>query len=143
VNHFKWFFVKDKILPFFYILRKEDSLKFNILIKNCKMKKIVIILFMTFLSSAFLMVPTAEASIKKPDATAPAPKPEEKAEARVLVSRLNEINSLDKSKLSSSEKKNLRKEVKTIKSRLKDISGGIYISGAALIVIIILLIVLL
>jgi hypothetical protein len=108
------------------------------------MKKIAIsLLLMAILSLTFLPVQTADASSKKPEVTAPAPTPEEKAEAKVLISRLNEINSLDKSKLNSSEKKNLRKEVKSIKSRLKDISGGIYISGAALVVIIILLIVLL
>jgi len=107
------------------------------------MKKILISLILVILSVTFLPVQAAEVSLPKIEVTAPAPTPDEKAEAKVLIYRLNEINSLDKSKLNSSEKKSLRKEVKSIKSRLRDISGGVYISGAALVVIIILLLVLL
>ena len=46
------------------------------------------------------------------------------------------------SKLKSSDKKELRKEARSIKRELKDISGGVYISAGALIVILILLIIL-
>ena len=59
-----------------------------------------------------------------------------------LIDRLEEINSLDKSKLSRAEKKELRKEVKEIQKTM-DIGGGVYISVGALILIIILLIILL
>jgi hypothetical protein len=64
-------------------------------------------------------------------------------EANALIARLNEIKSMDMSKLSFSEKRSLRKEVRTIKVRLADIGGGVYISVGALILIIILLIILL
>lgn len=57
-----------------------------------------------------------------------------------LQLRLDEINSMDKSNLTSSEKKELRKEVKTIK---KAANGGVYISVGGLIIIILLLIILL
>jgi hypothetical protein len=107
------------------------------------MKKIILSLAMAFLSLIFIPVQTAGANAEKPAITVPAPKPTNETEARVLISRLNEIKSMDKTKLSSSEKKNLRKEVKSINSKLKDISGGVYISGAALIVIVVLLIILL
>lgn len=59
-----------------------------------------------------------------------------------LVTRLDEINSMDKSTLSRNEKKELRKEVRTIDKQLRD-NGVIYISTGALIIIIILLIILL
>ena len=108
------------------------------------MKKLVLCLSLTFLSMTFLPVQSIYASEKEKTTTSvPASKPAESQEAKVLTGRLNEINAMDKSKLSTSEKKNLRKEVKSIRTRLKDISGGIYISGAAVIVIIVLLIVLL
>lgn len=59
-----------------------------------------------------------------------------------LILRLEEIKQIDKTKLQPSEKE-LRKEVRTIKSQLKEIDGGVYISVGALILILILLIVLL
>lgn len=66
----------------------------------------------------------------------------ESAEAKALMFRLDEIKNMDMTKLKASEKKELRKEVKSIKRELKDISGGVYISAGALIVVLILLIVL-
>lgn len=65
------------------------------------------------------------------------------AEAEALLSRLNEIKAMDKSNLSSSEKKQLRKEVREIKSNLKNNNNGIYLSVGAVIIIILLLILLL
>jgi len=67
----------------------------------------------------------------------------ESAEAKALIGRLNDINCLDKSKLSASEKKELRKEVRSTKKRLKEMNGGVYLSVGAVILIIILLIILL
>jgi hypothetical protein len=57
--------------------------------------------------------------------------------------RLDEIKAMDMSKLKSEEKKDLRKEVKSIKHNLRDLGTGVYLSGAAIILIVILLIVLL
>jgi hypothetical protein len=62
---------------------------------------------------------------------------------KLMETRLNEINAMDKSKLSSSEKRVLRKEVRVIKKDIQRAGGGVYLSVGALLLIIILLIVLL
>jgi hypothetical protein len=68
---------------------------------------------------------------------------EESAEARTLLLRLNEINAMDMSKMKSSEKKEMRKEVRSIKRELREVSGGVYLSVGVIILIVILLVVLL
>lgn len=71
------------------------------------------------------------------------PKTVELAEANALIARLGEIKDMDKSSLNSSEKKQLRKEVRATKSRLKALNGGVYLSAGAIIIIILLLILIL
>ncbi|HLP94871.1 MAG TPA: hypothetical protein VK168_12590 [Saprospiraceae bacterium] len=61
----------------------------------------------------------------------------------LLYARLNEIKAIDKSELSFKEKKELRKETRSIKKQLRINNGGLYISSAAIIIIVILLIILL
>jgi hypothetical protein len=63
-------------------------------------------------------------------------------EAQKLINRLEEIKAMDKSSMTRSEKKDLKKEVKAIQKRL-DSSGGVYLSVGAVILIIVLLIILL
>jgi len=58
-----------------------------------------------------------------------------------LLTRLDEINTMDKSAMSHDEKKALRKEVRSIDKTLHDGYGGVYISVGALIIIILLLII--
>lgn len=65
------------------------------------------------------------------------------AKVKLMEIRLNEIDAMDKSNLSASEKKSLRKEVRGIKRDIKESGGGVYVSVGALLLIIILLIVLL
>ncbi len=65
------------------------------------------------------------------------------SKSETLVARLNEIKAIDKSTLSASEKKDLRKETRSIKHDLKQLSGGVYVSAGAIILIAILLIILL
>ena len=65
------------------------------------------------------------------------------AEAEVLINRLEEIRSMDKSTFSKCDKKVLQKEVKLIDGRLHAVGGGIYISVGAAILILILVIILL
>ena len=84
-----------------------------------------------------------KASTTDEPSSLPAPKPSESAEAKTLELRLTEIKALDKKELSASEKKSLRKEVKSINNRLREIGGGVYLSVAAIVLIIILLVVLL
>lgn len=74
---------------------------------------------------------------KNPAAT---PTPIEASEANILLLRLTEINEMDKSELNSVEKRELRKEVKSIK---KTLNSGVYLSAGAIIIIILLLIILL
>lgn len=65
------------------------------------------------------------------------------AEVKNMLNRLEEIKEMDKSNMSRSEKKELRKEVKTIKANLRATSNGVYLSVGAIIIIILLLILLL
>jgi uncharacterized membrane protein affecting hemolysin expression len=65
------------------------------------------------------------------------------AQQEILESRLIEINAMDKSNLTRSEKKELKKEVNAINKEMKTLGNGIYISAGAAIIIIILLIILL
>ena len=65
------------------------------------------------------------------------------AKAKTMIMRLNEIKEMDKTNLNSSEKKSLRKEVRSINRELKTMSGGVYLSVGAVIIIILLLIILL
>lgn len=61
--------------------------------------------------------------------------------AKQIESRLIEIKKMDKSNLTAAQKKELRKEVKSLKKEAK--SRGIYLSVGAIIIIILLLILLL
>ncbi len=62
--------------------------------------------------------------------------------ATLLMNRINEIKALDKSSLSTTEKKELRKELKSIKKEFKKEFKGAYLSVSAIIIIILLLILL-
>ena len=64
-------------------------------------------------------------------------------EVQSMLNRLEEIKALDKSKLNSIQKKEIRKEIKTIKSQLKTTNNGVYLSIGAIIIIILLLILIL
>lgn len=89
------------------------------------------------------MIPSqAFAAEKNPIENVNSPK-EIPAEVKVLLNRLDEIKAMDKSELSSSEKKELRKEVRAIKAELKSTGNGVYLSVGAIIIIILLLILLL
>jgi hypothetical protein len=108
------------------------------------MKKIFFGLMAACLSLTFIPLQLNAATSEPTSEPAPIPaEPAVPAEAKILFLRLDEIKAKDMSKLESSEKKELRKEVKSIKHELKSIGGGVYVSAGALIVILILLIVLL
>jgi hypothetical protein len=67
----------------------------------------------------------------------------ESAEAKTMMSRLEEIKAMDKSNMTSKEKRELRKEVRSIKKSMSELSGGVYLSVGAIIIIILLLVLLL
>ena len=94
--------------------------------------------------SLLLMLTLVSPAIAATSAATPATTPSEAdaARATVLKNRLEEIKAMDKSDLSKTEKKALRKEVRAIKQEMADISGGIYLSVGAVILIVLLIILL-
>jgi hypothetical protein len=104
------------------------------------MKKTFILLLMTLLLVAFPS--TVVAAENAPLHTTTPPPTEMPAEVRVMLDRLEEIKDLDKSSLSSAEKKELRKEVRTIKKDVRASGNGLYISSGAIIIILLLIILL-
>ncbi|ERM84590.1 hypothetical protein P872_24545 [Rhodonellum psychrophilum GCM71 = DSM 17998] len=105
--------------------------------RKIRLSLMAIMLFLAFNPIAL----QAESSVKSVPAHTGKAVMSEKANA--LLTRLDEINALDKSNLSSLEKKEMRKEVRAVKEELKAEGGGVYLSVGALILVIILLIVLL
>jgi hypothetical protein len=64
------------------------------------------------------------------------------ARGKELLNRLEEIKAMDKSDLSKAEKKNLRKEVRSIENEMKELNGGgLYISvgGISIILLVVFL----
>jgi hypothetical protein len=105
------------------------------------MKKLSFYLMIMILSlGAF---PTTMFAAEKNIAAATSDPKEIPAEVRTMLNRLDEIKAMDKSSLASSEKKELRKEVREIKSQLRSSGNGLYLSVGAIIIIILLLILLL
>jgi hypothetical protein len=106
------------------------------------MKKLMLCVMTAFLLLTFiptqLKAGTATSTLSITAATSVA-----SADAQVLITRLDKINAMDKSTLTSSERKLLRKEVRSIKSQLSDIGGGVYLSVGAILLIALLLIILL
>lgn len=104
------------------------------------MKKLSLYLMIMLLSlSGFANTP---ATVEK-NATPETTKTEMPAEVKTMLNRLEEIKAMDKSTLTSSDKKELRKEVRTIKKNLKATGNGVYLSVGAIIIIILLLILIL
>ena len=123
----------------FRIIQSRKLNKVNYLLKSINMKKIVLCVMATFLSLTFLPLQSNASTTAEPSSLV-GTKP---AETKTLELRLTEIKTTDMSKLNSSEKKNLRKEVRSINHKLRELGGGVYLSAGALILIVILLIILL
>lgn len=115
------------------------------------MKKLYVSIIMALMILTFY--PAQLKADTNPDVTATT-KTVESTDVSVLIARVEKISAMDRSALSSSEKKELRKELRTIKSDLKErskkdtndrvaTSGGVFISVGALIVVILLLVLLL
>lgn len=106
------------------------------------MKKIVFCVMAAMLSMTFIPLQT-NASTSEPATSLVDPVSSESAEVKLLELRLAEIKAMDRSELNASEKKALKKEVKSIKHNLKEMGDGVYLSVGALVLLAILLIVLL
>jgi hypothetical protein len=103
------------------------------------MKKLILYSFASIL--AFTFIPNEAKATTGPAKTETT---KESVSAEIsLINRLAAIKSMDKSSLSSSEKKANREESRAITKKLHDGYGVVYISGGALIIIILLLILLL
>jgi hypothetical protein len=117
--------------------------------KLIKMKKLALGLItgsMLLMGSPYLL----KADTEPTEISSPAATTVKSTEVADMELRLNEIKAMDMKALSSSEKKELRKEVRGIKSDLKANeksaavnSGGVYVSVGAAILIVLLLILLL
>jgi len=108
------------------------------------MKKITFVVMAIFLSVAFYPLqsnatPTKDAT----PITLVDKNPAESAEYKPLLTRLETIEKMDKSDLKFAEKRELRKEVRSIKKQLHEMGGYVYVSVGALILIALLLIILL
>jgi len=106
------------------------------------MKKLTMSL-MTALVLSFIIPMQLNAATDSNKVSLVATKPAESADPAVLLARLDEINSMDKSKLNAPERKALRKELRLIKKDIRQQGGGVYISVGSLLIVIILLILLL
>jgi hypothetical protein len=106
------------------------------------MRKIIFCVMAIFLSMTFLPI-QANTSDKAPASSLVDPKPVESLEVKAMELRLNEIKAMDKSNMKASEKKELRKEVKSINHKLREVSGGVYVSVTVIILVVVLLIILL
>ncbi len=107
------------------------------------MKKLTLCLMALCLSLTFIPAQSKAATAATKPITTAVANPVDAAKAQVLELRLNEINQMDKSTMLPSEKRQLRKEVRTINKQLNEMGGGIYISVGAVIIILLLLIILL
>jgi len=108
------------------------------------MKKITFVALAIFLSLTFYPGQTIAGSGKRNTPTSLVDKyPAAPAEAKILLKRVDEINMMDKSNLSSSEKKALQKEVRSIKVKLEALGHYVYVSVGVIVLVVILLIILL
>ena len=106
------------------------------------MKKLALCFMTAFLLLAFLPA-HLKAGTETSTLSVAATNTVESVQAKALLTRLDEINKMDMTVLSAAERKDLRKEVRSINSQLSDLGGGVYLSVGAIIIIVLLLILLL
>jgi hypothetical protein len=105
---------------------------------STRIRMVAVILFLTVTSSTWAYTNPPVTT------TALAPTSIDEAKMDVLLKRMEEIKTMDKSNLSRAEKKALRIEARAIKATAKATRGrGLYISLGAVIIIILLLIIIL
>lgn len=97
------------------------------------MKKTRLYLMVLMVSLGTISLANASESTVTPPTT------EIPAEVTVMLNRLEEIKDMDKSALTRMEKKDLRKEVRAIKTEIRSSGNGLYISAGAIIIILLIL----
>lgn len=103
------------------------------------MKKINVFILAVMAFAFFNTVSVEAKGNNKADAKPKMPE----SEMKILVDRLEEIKTMDKSMMDKVEKKELRSEVRKINEEIKRDGGGVYLSVFALLLVIVLLILLL
>ena len=106
-------------------------------------KNLFFVLFMVFAMSTPMAFGAESKSVA--DKLATTEKTENKLSAEELTkmtNRVEEIRAMDKSEMTSMEKRELRKELKATKENVRRDGGYVYIGGGTLILIIILIILL-
>jgi len=108
------------------------------------MKKLTLSFLTALLMLAFLPSHVTATTSTVPDkVTVSTDKPAVTPEVQALILRLDVIKAMDVSKMSSVEKRELRKELRSIKATLYQMDGSIiYISAGGLIVILLLILIL-
>ena len=104
------------------------------------MKKFSIGILTLALMTTLSVVPIKAEELKTPKAPTEEVNDEEIAR---LMGRLEEMKAMDKKTMTRTDKKEMRKEIKSIEAELKQLNGGVYLSVGAIIIIILLLIILL
>ncbi|MCL6259808.1 hypothetical protein M3O96_11960 [Aquiflexum sp. TKW24L] len=103
------------------------------------MKKFNVILMLAMAFTLFSSVSVFAGGKDKEEARPKMPE----AEMKLLVERLEEIKTMDKSMMDRDEKKELKSEVREINEEIKRNGGGVYLSVFALLLVIVLLVLLL
>lgn len=106
------------------------------------MKKSILGVLMMVLALSFTPNTMTAASVTEPTPIT-TNSPELQARVNTLLLRVDEIKSMDKSSLTRVERKELRKELKSINTELKASGNGLYLSVGAIIIIILILILIL
>jgi hypothetical protein len=100
------------------------------------MKKTRLYLMVLMVSlGTFSLANASESNVAPPTTT------EIPAEVTVMLNRLEEIKDMDKSALTRMEKKDLRKEVRDIKTNMRASGNGLYLSAGAIIIILLILLI--
>ncbi len=105
------------------------------------MKKLTLSLVTAILMS--IVIPVHAAELAKPTTAIGSTHQGESAEIKALIARVDEIRAMDKSLLSSSERKALRKEMRMMKRTVNHTHGStVYVSGGLILLIVLLIILL-
>ncbi|MEJ7693531.1 hypothetical protein [Daejeonella sp.] len=96
-----------------------------------------------FLATALMLMLSAPSVMAKDAKSKPEMTENQKVRLAEITRRIEEIKSIDRSELNSSERKALRNELTEMKKEAKAMNGGIYLSVGAIIIVILLLILLL
>jgi hypothetical protein len=111
------------------------------------MKKIVLFTLMIIstlgVSKAFANIEDPKTKTENPAITVKTENKLSEEELSRLTKRVEEIRDMDKTNMTTKEKRGLKKELKEIKTNVRKDGGGIYIGVGTLVLIIILLIILL